>query len=94
MKKCSSCNIDLDNKNTKTIAIEIENNKYFCNACKEVKDFLVNDNKTKNETINKDKTINIKNSYICIKCKNEYNGIKCNKCSFTNPLCLKKKKKK
>ena len=42
--KCSICNIELDDKNTKTIGVKTADNNFICISCDEINDFL-NDEK-------------------------------------------------
>ena len=117
MKRCYNCNIELNDKDTKSIGIKVEskqcnlvdldnieesnNQKYICLSCKEINDFLIDDNisvknnkkkqdKIENEKKNKKNTENI----ICMNCNIYFEGIKCSKCNYINPLYVKKKKKK
>lgn len=98
--KCSICDIELDNKNTKTIGIKTADNNFICISCNEINDFFYEEKKLKKEIIKEsidkaaEEKIEIKSSHLCVKCNKSYDGIKCNICNFQNPLYIRKKKKK
>ena len=88
---------------SRNFAVE-KDGKYICNACNESIMFFVDVSKVKkDDSIKKDdsekkvkidkKKIIKKPSYICIKCKNSYEGQVCNKCNTPNPLFRRNKKK-
>tara|TARA_B100000424_G_scaffold165180_1_gene126812 strand:+ start:284 stop:637 length:354 start_codon:yes stop_codon:yes gene_type:complete len=98
------CNVILPGQESRTInsrnfAVE-KDGKYICNACNESIMFLVDisevkkDDSVKIKKKEKEKCEvkkDIKPKYICIKCKNSYEGHICNKCNTPNPLFRRKK---
>jgi hypothetical protein len=89
MNLCANCSKNLIIKGE--CIFNIYEEKKVCLECYEVLDFMEESKPLKlkkEQVVNKAKTI-----YICNICKKNYDGIKCNDCNFTNPLCRKKKKK-
>ena len=98
------CKVILPGQDSNTIdsrnfAVE-KDGKYICNACNESIMFLLDVSEDKPKEKSKEKKVNIekkkiikKPSYICIKCKNSYEGPMCNKCNTPNPLFRRNKKK-
>lgn len=104
MIKCRICEnhiiIDPDSSNrNRNIGVYIkETDDYMCIGCNEVNDFINTEIKPKKNVEKKEekklKLKNIQVGYICINCKNNYTGNKCDKCGTINPLLIRKPKKK
>ena len=92
MIKCIKCDIEINNKDTKNIGIKCDDGTYICIACNEITEFLGNNKVVKKPIIKSKKKNTHTNSIICPKCKESYNGKKCDKCNFANPLFIRKKK--
>ena len=100
--KCNLCDSDIvdplkSSTNTRNIAVKVDD-KYLCLGCSEVS-FFMSDLSKPSEDIKKvipePETKVKKNThfYVCIKCKNTYEGIKCENCQMPNPLFSRSKKK-
>ena len=76
---CLKCKDIADFASDIMVNNKINDNKINDNKINENK---INDNKINENKINKNKIIQ---TYICIKCKENYKGEKC-KCGFKNPL--------
>ena len=86
---CSDRNIGIYNKDT---------DDYICIGCNEINDFINTDIKPRKNVEKKikceKKLKTIQVGYICIKCRNNYTGNKCDSCGTINPLLIRKTKKK
>lgn len=101
--ECSNCKEDIvipDSTNiticSKNIAVK-QGDSYVCNACHEASMLFCEISEPKKQKIevkkiNKNK-IESKSMYICIKCKESYEGKICDKCKTPNPMFNRKSKK-
>ena len=104
--ECEICKVEIlnpestkENINSKNIAVKV-GSSYLCLPCSEVSYFLLEEpdkevSKKVTKTVKDDKKNLSKNTnvYECIRCKNIYEGNKCNSCQMPNPLFMRTKKK-
>jgi hypothetical protein len=91
---CSNCNetiIDNNVESTRCKGIEYNGN-IVCVPCYEALEFLSEGRVKNKEKVNKPVKIIKKNKYVCMKCKYNYDDVKCPECKFPNPLFIRKKK--
>jgi len=96
MNACYLCQKILTNTNSDTIEIIIEDGKTICDPCNQIKIFFSDPpvKKISKQLLQPKVKKEIKNLYICIKCKSSYEGINCSNCGLLNPLFNRKSKKK
>ena len=101
--ECSNCKENIvipDSTNiticSKNIAVK-QGDSYICNACYEASMLFCDisePKKQKKEVVKiKVKTEPDKSKFMCVKCKESYEGKMCDKCKTSNPMFIRKPKK-